>query len=88
MSHLLKWHFQPGFRSHSWRSIIREQRIRLTTHLKENPSLKAKLDEITREANELALINAERETGLPEAAFQGACPYSFDQAMDAEFWPE
>src|SRR5271165_7152270 len=39
--HLLKWHFQPGFRSPSWSSSIREQRIRLRSHLKDNPSLKS-----------------------------------------------
>jgi Domain of unknown function DUF29 len=30
--HLLKWQFQPGFRSPSWSSTIREQRIRLRSH--------------------------------------------------------
>jgi len=45
LSHLLKWQFQPGFRSPSWSSSIREQRIRLRSHLKDNPSLKARLDE-------------------------------------------
>src|ERR1700679_4188739 len=51
--HLLKWHFQPGFRSASWNSSIREQRIRLRSHLKDNPSLKGKLDESFAEAYEL-----------------------------------
>jgi hypothetical protein len=86
--HLLKWRFQPGFRSHSWRSSIREQRFRLATHLKDNPSLKAKLDEAVSEAYELALIEAGRETGLPERAFSESCPYGFAEAMDADFWPE
>jgi hypothetical protein len=86
--HLLKWQFQPGFRSHGRRSSIREQRIRLATHLKDNPSLKSKLDEAVGEAYELALIEAERETGLPENTFPATCPYAFAQAMDADFWPE
>ena len=43
--HLLKWQFQPGFRSPSWSATVREQRIRLRNHLKDNPSLKGKLDE-------------------------------------------
>ena len=38
--HLLKWRFQPGFRSASWSSSIREQRIRLSSHMRDNPSLK------------------------------------------------
>lgn len=83
--HLLKWEFQPGFRSQSWRASIREQRIRLTTHLNDNPSLKSKLDEAIAEAYQLAIIEAGRETGLPESAFPSRCPYSFAQAMDADF---
>ena len=45
LMHLLKWNFQPGFRSASWSSGIREQRIRLKNNLEDSPSLKAKLDE-------------------------------------------
>ena len=85
--HLLKWQFQPGFRSQSWRASIREQRIRLATHLKDNPSLKSKLDEAIGEAYQLSVIEAGRETGLPESAFPAICPYAFAQAMDPEFWP-
>jgi hypothetical protein len=85
--HLLKWQFQPQFRSQSWRASIREQRIRLATHLKDNPSLKSKLDEAVGEAYQLAIIEAGRETGLPENAFPATCPYGFDQTMDPEFWP-
>jgi hypothetical protein len=85
--HLLKWEFQPGFRSQSWRASIREQRIRLATHLKDNPSLKSKLDEAMAEAYQLAIIEAGRETGLPDSAFPSVCPYAFAQAIDADFWP-
>ena len=85
--HLLKWQFQPGSRSQSWRSSIREQRIRLASHLKDNPSLKSKLDEAMGEAYQLAIIEAGRETGLPESAFPAVCPYAFDQAIGADFWP-
>jgi len=88
LMHLLKWHFQPGFRSPSWSSSIREQRIRLLSHLKDNPSLEAKLGECYAEAYELAVIRAARETGLPESGFPAAAPYRVEQAMDAEFWPE
>ena len=86
--HLLKWHFQPGFRSASWSSSIREQRIRLRSHLNDNPSLKAKLDESFAEAYELAVIGAARETGLSEGEFPKSAPYRFDEAVDPEFWPE
>jgi len=86
--HLLKWHFQPGFRSPSWNSSIREQRIRLRDHLKDNPSLKAHVDEAASRAYELAVIGAARETGLPEAEFPTQSPYRFEQILDDGFWPE
>ncbi len=86
--HLLKWRFQPGFRSASWSSRVREQRIRLRSHLKDNPSLKSKADEAFAEAYELAVIGAARETGLPEDDFPKSAPYRFEQAVDEDFWPE
>ncbi len=88
LMHLLKWQFQPGFRSASGSSSIREQRIRLRSHLQDNPSLKAKLGEAYAEAYELAVIGAARETGLSESLFPAAPPYRFEEAMDGEFWPQ
>ena len=85
---LLKWHFQPGFRSASWNSSIREQRIRLRDHLDDNPSLKAELDDAFARAYKLAVIAAARETGLPEADFPKTRPYDFKQVVGDEFWPD
>lgn len=85
--HLLKWQFQPGFRSPSLSSSIREQRIRLRSHLNDNPSLKAKLDESFAEAYEMAVIGAARETGLPECAFPKSSLYPFERPADEAFWP-
>ena len=85
--HLLKWEFQPGLRGNSWRLTIREQRIRLKHHLKDNPSLQSVLADSSRDAYELAVVEAERETGLPEACFPTQCPWPFEQLIDAAFWP-
>lgn len=86
--HLLKWRYQPSLRGNSWRLSIKEQRIRLVSHLADNPSLKAKLDDAVTQAYRLALIEAERETGLPESTFPATCPFSFSQIMDDAFWPD
>ena len=88
LRHLLKWQFQPGFRSPSWQSTIREQRIRLRSHLTDNPSLKAKLNDTVVEAYELAVIGAASETGLPETEFPMSLPYRYEKATDAAFWPD
>ncbi|MBK1722725.1 DUF29 domain-containing protein [Thiocystis violacea] len=85
--HLLKWRFQPALRGNSWRLSIKEQRIRLASHLADNPSLKSKLDEAILQAYRLAAIEAERETGLSESSFPSDCPFSFEQLMDDSFWP-
>jgi hypothetical protein len=86
--HLLKWRFQPGLHSNSWRLTIEEQRYRLEDHLKDNPSLKAQLGQAIRDAYRLALVEAERETGLARATFLTECPYIYDEAMSPDFWPE
>jgi hypothetical protein len=86
--HLLKWRFQPALRGNSWRLSIKEQRIRLASHLADNPSLKAELDWAISQAYRLAAIEAERETGLSESTFPTTCPFSVVQIMDERFWPD
>jgi hypothetical protein len=81
ITHLLKWDFQPELRGRSWELTIREQRLRISKHLKDNPSLKHKLNECVYDAFELALFEAMKETGLPESAFPETCPYTIEQIM-------
>ena len=88
LSHLLKWQFQPNMRGHSWIYTIREQRKRSKIHLRKNPSLKSKLDEILLDAYDIAVLEAAKESGLDEKNFPPECPYTFDQIMNDEFYPE
>jgi hypothetical protein len=85
--HLLKWQFQPGLRGNSWRLSIKEQRLRLASHLSDSPSLQARLPDAIAEGYRLALIEAERETGLAEETFPSLFPWTFAELMDADFWP-
>ncbi|HEY3718619.1 MAG TPA: DUF29 family protein [Roseiarcus sp.] len=57
-------------------------------HLKDNPSLQTIVPQAIATAFEGAIIEAADETKLPESAFPAVCPWSFDQLMDARFWPE
>ena len=50
--HMLKWDYQPEFRSRSWEAAIREQRKRVSKLLEKNSSLKSKLAEATAEGYE------------------------------------
>ncbi|MBF0333056.1 MAG: DUF29 domain-containing protein [Alphaproteobacteria bacterium] len=88
LMHLLKWQFQPIRRGSSWERTILEQRIRLESHMADNPSLRAKLGDAIAEAYRLALIGAADETALPRATFPTSCPWSFEKVMDEAFWPE
>jgi hypothetical protein len=86
--HLLKWQFQPGLRGNSWRLSIENTRYQLEDHLDDNSSLKSQLGQVMRNAYRRALNEAELETGLARGTFPKDCPYTFDQAMSADFWPE
>ena len=52
------------------------------------PSLKTIVPQAIATAFEGAIIEAADQTKLPESAFPAVCPWSFDQLMDARFWPE
>jgi hypothetical protein len=86
--HLLKWHYQPGLRGPSWRATVRLQRHDLTSHLGDNPSLRALLPEAIESAYTRAVIEGEAETGFPKSTFPAACPWSLQKMMSEDFWPE
>ena len=88
LTHLLKWRFQPGGRGSSWKASIRVQRIRISDHLVDNPSLKPKIPEAVSRAYDEAVIVAADETKLGEAVFPTICPWSFDEILNSGFWPD
>jgi hypothetical protein len=88
MAHLLKWQFQPNMRSHSWIYTIEEQRKQARIHQKDNPGLKSKLDEIITDSYDVAISKATRETGFNKKTFPTECPYTFDQIMDDQYYPQ
>ena len=87
LGHLLKWQYQPNYRSHSWQATIREQRRRLRRLLEANPSLQPYLPEALQAGYEDGIDLAIQETNLPEETFPATCPYTLDQALDADFLP-
>ncbi len=88
LTHLLKWQYQPVRRGASWEVTIRIQRRDLVRHLRDNPSLQAKLDEAISDAYGDAILAAYGETAIPKQTFPATCPWSFDQMMAEDFWPE
>ena len=86
--HMLKWQHQPAFRSTSWGLTLEEQRNRLEDHLADNPSLKFGFGEMIVSAYRNAVLGAARETGQDRSVFPVVCPWSFDQVIDPNFYPE
>jgi len=88
MLHLLKWGYQPLERSGSWRSTIRTQRRELRRLLQQQPSLRPLVPDAVADGYPDARLDAGDETGLPLATFPATCPWTPEQVLDADFWPE
>jgi Domain of unknown function DUF29 len=88
MAHLLKWQFQPERRGNSWRRTIVTQRTKIPLVLVDSPSLNHELAETLGKAYEAAVSDAAAETQLSKDTFPDQCPYSLEQCLDQEFFPE
>ena len=86
--HLLKWRFQPTERSSGWVGTITEQRDRLELLLEDSPSLQRLQNEAMAYAYPKARRAANRETHLPLSTFPEICPFTFEQVLNEEFWPD
>ncbi len=91
MMHLLKWRYQAerlAISRNSGTGTLREQRRAIRRHLSQNPSLQPLLMPIYLECYEDAVDRAMAETGLDCAIFPSDCPFTLDQVLSDEFWPE
>ena len=87
LTHLLKWEFQPEWRSKSWVARVRRERGAIAKHLRDNPGLKPRRAELFADSFDEARQQAVVETNLPPDRFPAARPYTLEQAMDPAFWP-
>jgi len=95
LAHLLKLQYQfkqltgmwQEFNGKSWRSSIVEQRIQIERELKFSPSLKAYLDSAILDAYPDACKLASQETGFSITTFPAICPYSVEQILAKDFYP-
>ncbi len=86
ITHLLKWQAQPERRGKSWENTIKEQRRQVEKVLRQNTSLKARLDDIYDDAYENAIYQAYAETGLDDQIFRELPPFSYENAMQSGFF--
>lgn len=88
LMHLLKWQFQSARRSRSWELAIIEQRQEIVDLFEESLSLKPNIEAKLAKAYNKAVIKAERETGIRYTDFPSICPYTLEQVLNDNFYPE
>ena len=90
LMHLLQWQYQPPGRQwgHSWADTIRQARAEAQALLARHPSLRPQLPTALVRVYPRACRETQRETGLPLATFPQSCPWTAEQLLDADFWPE
>ncbi len=88
IAHLLKWRYQPGFRTNSWKATIRNARYQIRTLLEDSPSLHQEIHLKLDKGYKDAVNIAADETGILESIFPKNCPFSLDQCLDNEFFPD
>ncbi|WP_265266613.1 DUF29 domain-containing protein [Spirulina subsalsa] len=88
LMHLLKWQYQSEKRTNSWINTIDEQREQLELILKDSPSLKPYLGDIFSECYQKAVRAAVNETNLPKPTFPVDCPFTQEQVLDMDYFPD
>jgi len=88
IAHLMKWEYQSDLKNKSWKGTIVRQRIDIKDVLEENPSLNSQIDEIIVKAYKYALAILEEETPLDLKSVPQKCPYTVQQCLDDEFYPD
>jgi hypothetical protein len=90
LSHLLKWEYQPERREGSWEDTIRTRRERIERRICKTPSLKASLTDADWQADawDDAVDDAVKETGIARKVFPKSCPWTKEQIMSQDFYPD
>jgi hypothetical protein len=88
MVHLLKYKFQPQRISTSWISTIHEQRGSIEVVLQGMPSLRPAVTDYIAHGYPKAVKQAARENRLPPSAFPAENPFTTEQIVDEDFFPD
>jgi hypothetical protein len=88
IAHLLKWQHQAVRRSRSWKNTIATQRIDIKELFEDSPSLRCDLEDKIERAYSKAVLLAEEETGIDKKLFPQVCPFSAEEMLAEEFFPE
>jgi hypothetical protein len=87
-SHLLKWKFQKERRGKSWLLTIKCQRLKINDLLEESPSLKHQIESKFDRAYIEARLIASKETGIDIDDFPENDPFTLEECLNDEFFPD
>lgn len=95
LTHLLKLSIATSQRPHDlaragrgWRTTCRTQRRLLAKRLRRNRILRSTVPEECAEAYTIARDEAATALEVDEAAVPLDCPWTVEQVLDEDFWPE
>ncbi len=88
LMHLLKWHYQPQNRGNRWLLTIKDARRQIAKLIRKYPVLAVHVKKAFLECYLEARVVAADETGLPVDTFPLNCPYTLEQVLERDFWPE
>ena len=77
IAHMLKWDYQPSYRTNGWIASIDEHRARIERDLFDSPSYRSRLDAAIERAYRPGRALAAKETRLDLRSFPQSCPYDF-----------
>jgi hypothetical protein len=83
-AHLYKWDYFPNNRTRSWLNSIYYSREEILYLLKEQPSLKSKLNDVINKGWLEAKKIISKDTDIDYRTLPESCPYSYDDAMKRE----
>ena len=89
IEHLLKLEYSPAPEPRQgWRESVVNHRVLVLDTLDRSPSVRGKLDldGPFRNARRIAAVGLERD-GVDASSLPAACPYSFAQVLDHDWWP-
>jgi hypothetical protein len=86
--HLLKWELQPELRTPSRGLTIDEQRTQIQFAIQDSPSLRRLPSDELAATYKRAVKRAIAQTGLDAGRFPPSCPYTAEQILDGDFFPE
>ena len=86
LKELLVWWAMPGERRGNWAVTISEQRAALEAIVEDSPSLKAQIGEVVAKEYRWARSKAQDQT--TGYRFPETCPFTVEQVLDDDFFPE